>query len=159
MSLVRVLNILAVCALIGAAVFVYRVKYEATWRAEEVARLERGIAREKAAIAVLNAELAHLTRPDRIQALAQKNLGLAPLDPRHRVAATDLPMRPGRVDLVGQTIASLGIADEPIASLPKDDPIARTIEAMGLALPTVGDRAARTVRSLGLGAAAGGARR
>lgn len=154
MKLTRVINVMAVLLLIGAAMAVYRIKYQATWQAVEVERLNRQIAREKSAINVLQAEWAHLVRPDRIQVLAQKHLDLKPSGPRQRVSLAALPLRPARVDSIADTIASL-TADAPILDEPKsgpgDDPIARTIESMGLAVPTADDRIERTMRELGLG--------
>ena len=155
MKLTRAINVLAVLLLIGAAVAVYKIKYEATWQAVEVERLNRQIEREKVAINILNAEWAHLTRPDRIQNLAEKNLDLKPADPRHRIALIDLPVRPARVDSIADTIASLGDLDTKIAEEPKshggEDLIARTIESMGLAIPSADERVDRTMRELGRG--------
>lgn len=146
----RLVNVLAVVILVGSAAWVYRIKYEATWQAEEVSRLERQISRERAAIAVLTAEWTHLTRPDRIQAIAEKHIGLKPADPRQMVAAVDLPMRPPKIDAIGDTIASLTM-DEQIPTGGSDDPIARTIEAMGLSMPSQEDRIARMIEALGIG--------
>lgn len=151
MKSVRLINAFAVVILIGSAAWVYRIKYESTWQAEEVSRLERQIAREKAAIAVLTAEWTHLTRPDRIQAIAEKHIGLKPVDPRQMVAAADLPMRPPKVDAIGDAIASLGM-EESVPTGGAEDPIARTIEAMGLSMPSKEDRIARMIEALGIGA-------
>jgi len=156
MKISRAIKVIAVGALIGAAATAYRISYQATWQAEEVARLNRQIERERSNIAVLEAEWAHLTRPDRIQLLAAKNLELKSADPRQRASLNDLPMRPARVDSIADTIASLGfekpLAAEP-APMPGDDLIGRTIEAMGLALPDGQDRVDRTMNALGIGGA------
>ena len=154
MKITRVINVVAVLLLIGAAVAVYQIKYQATWQAVEVERLNRQIAREKSAINVLEAEWAHLVRPDRIQNLAEKHLELKMPDPRQRITVAALPMRPAKVDSIADTIASLGaievpIADEPAGRAPGDDPIARTIESMGLAMPTADDRIERTMQEFG----------
>lgn len=156
MKLTRTINVLAVLLLIGAAVSVYKIKYEATWQAVEVERLSRQIEREKVAINILKAEWAHLIRPDRIQNLAEKHLDLKPVDPRQRIALIDLPVRPPRIDSIADTIASLGesnirIFDEP--KPPGEDPIARTIESMGLAMPSASDRIDGTMRQFGIGGA------
>jgi hypothetical protein len=150
MKSVRFINALAIVVLIGTAAWVYRIKYEATWQAEEVARLERQIARERAAVAVLTAEWTHLIRPDRVQALVDHHLGLKPADPRQIVVATALPMRPPKIDAIGDTIASLGFEDV-VPTGGKEDPIARTIEAMGLHMPSEDDRIARMIDALGIG--------
>lgn len=134
MSVARFINVLALGALVGAAVAVYRIKYESTWQAEEVARLQRSIARERTNIYMLNAEWAHLARPDRIQGLAEKHLDMTVIDTAtpQRVVLQDLPVRPARQDFIGDAIASLGDVPVPIETAAQDDPIARTIEAMGL---------------------------
>jgi cell division protein FtsL len=155
MKLTRAINVLAVLLLIAAAATVYKIKYEATWQAVEVERLNRQIERERVSINILNAEWAHLTRPDRIQNLAEKHLDLKPADPHQRIALIDLPMRPPRVDSIADTIASLGgEMDMKIIEGPKppgEDPIARTIESMGLAMPSADERIDRTMHQLGTG--------
>lgn len=77
--MMRILNIVVVAALIVAASIVYKVKYEATRHAEQVAKLRLEITREREAIAELNAQWAQLNSPDRLQALAEKHLRLRPL--------------------------------------------------------------------------------
>jgi len=154
MKVTRVINVLAVLLLIGAAMTVYRIKYQATWQAVEIERLNRQIAHEKSAINVLQAEWAHLVRPDRVQILAEKHLDLKPADPHQRTALADLPMRPAKVDSIADTLASLGM-EAPISDAspkaPGEDPIARTIESMGLALPSASGRVDRTMKELGIG--------
>ncbi|HVV91786.1 MAG TPA: hypothetical protein VHD15_00060 [Hyphomicrobiales bacterium] len=149
MTIWRILNVLAVCALVAAAVVVYRIKYQATWQAEEVVRLQSTIGREKANIALLQAVLAHLERPDRIELLAAKYLDLKPFDVHQRESIGQLPMRPPEVDLIGKTIASLDL-DAPIKAVPHDDPIARTIESLGLAGPTRDRSIERSLKALGM---------
>ncbi len=130
----RVINFLALGALVGAAVAVYLIKYESAWQAEEVSRLERSIAREKTVIALLKAEWSQLARPDRIQALAEKHLALAPADRKtgQRVDPATLPMRPQRTDMIAEALASLGDVEVPIVVEAQDDPIGRAIESLGL---------------------------
>ena len=138
MKVTRVINIIAVLILVGAAMVVYQIKYQAVRQAAELDKLNRAIAREKAAITVLEAEWSHLTRPDRVQALAERHLDLKPATPGQRVALADLPMRPVQVDAIAETIASLGMTDMPILDEPAgsgEDLIGRTIESMGLAVP------------------------
>lgn len=134
----RTINIIAVLLVIAAAMSVYRIKYQATWQAVEVERLERAIAREKTAINVLETEWAHLRRPDRIQKLAENHLDLKLATPDQRIALADLPMRPVQIDAIAETIASLGMDNSILerAAPVADDPIGRTIEAMGLAVPS-----------------------
>ncbi|MEI8144812.1 MAG: hypothetical protein WCH83_05065 [Alphaproteobacteria bacterium] len=89
--MMRFLNILVAASLIFGAVFVYRVKYEATRQAEEVARLRLDINRERDAIAELRAQWARLNRPDRIQELAERHLSLKPLALEQMHSLDNLP--------------------------------------------------------------------
>jgi cell division protein FtsL len=137
----RIVNVLALGALVGAAMAVYRIKYESTWQAEEVSRLARQIGRERTSIALLHAEWAQLSRPDRIQLLAQKHLALVPPDitTNPRIDPATLPTRPVRTDAIAEALASIGDVEVPIAVQPQDDPIGKAIEAMGLLDEPVAD--------------------
>jgi hypothetical protein len=65
----RLVNILVIAALILAASFVYKIKFDSTLQAERVANLRGELRRERNAIAVLRAEWARLDTPGRIQGL------------------------------------------------------------------------------------------
>jgi len=58
---------------------------------------------------VLRAEYAHLTRPDRLQALADKQLDMQPLLLNQVVKAGDLPFPAAKVDSIGRKLESLGL--------------------------------------------------
>ena len=73
----RLLNILVIGALILAASYVYKIKFESTLQAERVAKLAGEIRRERDAIATLRAEWAKLDTPGRIQGLAERHLDAA----------------------------------------------------------------------------------
>ncbi len=60
---------------------------------------------------MLRAEWAHLTRPERIQALADKFLDLQPIALRQIVSADALPERTARTDAIGGKLESLGLAE------------------------------------------------
>jgi cell division protein FtsL len=92
--MMRFLNILVVAALVTAAAYVYRVKYEATRHGEQVAKLRLEIAREREAIAELKAQWAQLNSPDRLQALAEKHLRLRPLAINQLHDLSGLPEKP-----------------------------------------------------------------
>ncbi len=130
MKLTRAINVIAVLILVGAAMVVYQIKYQAVRQTAEIDKLNT----------VLDAEWAHLTRPDRVQALAEKHLDLKPATADQRIALADLPMRPVQVDAIAETIASLGMTDMPIhdeaTAGSGEDLIGRTIESMGLAVPS-----------------------
>src|SRR5580704_13329842 len=65
--MVRILNILAIAALIGSAIYAYTIKYETIFHAETIVKLQHEIKLEQDQIGTLRAEWAHLTRPERIQ--------------------------------------------------------------------------------------------
>ncbi len=90
----RLLNLIVAAALVLAAGYVYRIKFESAVQAERVAKLRVEIVRERDAIAALRAQWAQLDNPARIQALAQRHLALKPLDPLQFDTLDRLPERP-----------------------------------------------------------------
>jgi hypothetical protein len=70
----RFLHLVAILALIGSALYAYRIKYDTIFLAEQVAKLKNRAAREREAIAVLRAEWQFSAKPDRVQALADRHL-------------------------------------------------------------------------------------
>jgi hypothetical protein len=90
----RLLNIMVIGALVLAASFVYKIKFDSTLQAERVARMRGELRHERDAIAALRAEWARLDNPARLQALAQRYLPLRPMDPRQFDDFSRLPERP-----------------------------------------------------------------
>ena len=78
----RLLNILVIGALIVAASYVYKIKFDSTLQVERVAKVRSELLNERNAIAVLRAELAKLDAPSRIQGLADRHLTLRRIEPR-----------------------------------------------------------------------------
>jgi cell division protein FtsL len=70
-----VLVLMAVLA--GAALF--RIKYEVRELEDRLAGLDRAVLGQQQALQVLNAEWAYLDRPQRIETLGARLLGMAPL--------------------------------------------------------------------------------
>ena len=93
----RLLNILVIGALILAASFVYKIKFDSTLQAERVAKLRGELRRERNAIAVLRAEWAKLDTPGRIQGLADRHLALQPVRSTQIDKLDRLPERPAVV--------------------------------------------------------------
>lgn len=90
----RILHLLVIAALIAAASYVYKIKFESTLQAERVAKLHGEIRKERNAIARLRAEWARLETPSRIQGLTERHLKLAPLKSTQFDALDHLPPRP-----------------------------------------------------------------
>jgi len=90
----RLVNILVIAALILAASFVYKIKFDSTLQAERVAKLRSELRRERNAIAFLRAEWARLDTPGRIQGLADRHLALQPVKPAQFDKLESLPDRP-----------------------------------------------------------------
>jgi hypothetical protein len=93
----RLLNILVIGALILAASFVYKIKFDSTLQAERVAKLRGELRRERNAIAVLRAEWAKLDTPGRIQGLADRHLALQPVKSSQLDKLDHLPEKPPAV--------------------------------------------------------------
>ncbi|HEY6254450.1 MAG TPA: hypothetical protein VIY51_01525 [Xanthobacteraceae bacterium] len=92
--MIRLLNICVIVALFAAAAYVYRVKFESTRKAEQVARLRLDIRHEHDAIADLRAQWSKLDNPIRIQELAQRHLTLRMIDSKQFDPLDHLPERP-----------------------------------------------------------------
>jgi cell division protein FtsL len=107
--MVRILNILAVASLLGSAIYAYSIKYSTIFQAEKIMKLQHEIRREQDQIGMLRAEWAHLTRPERIQALASKFLDLQPLALSQIVKPENLPAKAPRVDAIGRKLEELGL--------------------------------------------------
>ena len=120
----RLLHIVVLAALVLAAADVYKIKYESTLQAERVAKLRAELRREQDMIASLRAEWSKLDRPDRIQELANRHLGLKPLETRQFDTLDRLPERPvelvppGTADPIGAVIETLADTDSLTGSLP-----------------------------------------
>ena len=107
----RFLHLLAIGAVVASAAYVYTVKYQTIYAAEQIVKTQHLIAKEKDAINVLRAEYAHLTRPERLQALADKELQMQPLALNQIVKADELPMPHQKIDSIGDKLQSLGLGD------------------------------------------------
>jgi cell division protein FtsL len=109
--MVRILNLLAVMALIGSAIYAYSIKYETIYHAERIVKLKHEIKAEQDQIGMLRAEWAHLTRPERIQALADKLLDLQPVALTQIVGADALPSKAQKIDSIGRKMELLGLTE------------------------------------------------
>ena len=107
----RIVNLLAMAALIGSALYAYSIKYETILFAEQILKTKHQIGEEQDAIARLHAEWALLTRPERLQILADRHTDLKGMQLNQIVQPADLPNRPPKVDSIGRKLDSLGLAE------------------------------------------------
>jgi cell division protein FtsL len=89
----RLINALLVAGLLISAYFIYRLEHATRSGEREIARLEHQIEEEQESFKLLTAEWSLLTRPDRIQHLAQKHLELQVMSPLQVITDSDLPHR------------------------------------------------------------------
>lgn len=119
--MMRLLNICVIVALVVAAAYVYKIKFESTRKAEQVARLRLDIRRERDVIADLRAQWSKLDSPRRIQELALRHLTLRIIDSHQFDPLDQLPERPpepapaNTPDPIGSLLDG---GDVPTASLP-----------------------------------------
>jgi hypothetical protein len=104
----RVLNFMVIGVLVLAAAWVYRIKFDATVQAEQVAKLRTEVRHERDDIAALRAEWGELDNPARIQSLADRFLHLKPIAPTQFDTLDNLPDRPAQ---------GVAITTDPIGSM------------------------------------------
>jgi len=124
MKIVKLLNVVAVLSLVASAGYAYAIKYETILYAERITKLKNDNRRLQNQIGLLRAELAHLTRPERLQHLAQK-LDLQQLDLTQIGSIRELPERQPRTDSIGRKLEMLGLSEPtntPTAARPGNAP-------------------------------------
>jgi hypothetical protein len=110
--ILRVLNLVVIGVLVLAAAYVYRIKFDATVQAEQLARLRGELRHERDKIAALRAQWEQLDSPARIETLAKRYLTLRPMAPPQFDPLDRLPERPAeefatRADPIGGMIENL----------------------------------------------------
>jgi hypothetical protein len=114
----RILNLLVIAALILAAAYVYRIKFDSTVQAERLAKIRSQVRHERDTIAALRAQWSELDNPARIEALAKRFLPLKPIAPTQFDKLDNLPDRapdPVTPDGKDPIRAMIENADEPQA--------------------------------------------
>ena len=107
--MLRFLNVLAVASLIGSASWAYSVKYDTIFYVEQIRKNEAKLERERDAIAILKAEWQFMSKPLRLQVLADKYLPLQALKATQIIRASDLPDRKVEPDAITEKLEDLGI--------------------------------------------------
>jgi cell division protein FtsL len=113
--MVRLLNLLAIATLVGSAIYAYSIKYETIFRAEEIVQLHQKIKSEEDSISMLRAEWEHVSRPERIEALADQFLDLQQPSLRQIVPIEALPDK-------AKDVATAAKADAPALADPTNTP-------------------------------------
>jgi len=111
MRIARYLNILAIAALVSSAAYAYSIKYETILYSERLKKMRNANDAMRDQIGILRAEWAHLTRPENIQALADKHLDLQQLDLLQVGSIGELPERPPKTDSIGRKLELLGLSE------------------------------------------------
>lgn len=108
----KLVNSLLVVATLLTASVLYGLEHD-------IRGLERSIAREKTLgadtaeeIKLLKAEWSSLTRPERVQKLAQENLGMVPMSPDQVVTQEELDTRLNAISAAAETTASTNPIDD-----------------------------------------------
>ena len=86
----RLVDLVGVGLLVMIILGVYLAKTMAGRERSEIAHVERQIRQQKARIRLLQAEVAHLEQPARIESLSTAHLGMAPLQAKHETTIDKL---------------------------------------------------------------------
>ena len=86
----RLVDVVALGVLAAVILSVYLAKTMAGRERAEIATVEKQIDAEKARIRLLQAEVAHLEQPARIEALSTAHLGMAPIQAKHETTIDKL---------------------------------------------------------------------
>ena len=129
--ILRVLNIVVIGALVLAAAYVYRIKFDSTVQAERLAKIRGEVRRERDRIAALRAEWGELDNPARIEALAKRFLPLKPIAPTQFDTLDQLPDRPPQlvppnstdpigsmIEILAEPAVTTGSVPEPATAAP-----------------------------------------
>jgi cell division protein FtsL len=88
--MVKVFNAFLVLCLLVSGFFLYSLEHSTRGLERQIAKLKNNISGEREQIKLLNAEWSSLTRPERIQKLAEEKLKLQSLTASQIVTVADL---------------------------------------------------------------------
>ena len=115
--MVKIVNAFLVLAVLVSAFFMYSLEHATRGLERQAVKLKTALSDERETIKLLNAEWASLTRPERLQKLAEEQLKLQPQKASQIISVADIPNR---------------IPDAPIIKLDDKsiDPIGTIIEKL-----------------------------
>lgn len=127
----RLVDVVALAVLVAVIVVVYLAKTIAGSERAEIATVEKQIEAERDRIRLLQAEVAHLEQPSRIEALSTTHLGLAPIPAKNEITAEKLgeivlaahlksvpKLPPGVVSVAPTVLAAAPAPAAPVAAAP-----------------------------------------
>lgn len=119
--MIKIFHVVAIGALIASASYAYTIKYETLSQTSELVKLKARVHKERESIAVLQAEWQHLNRPDRLQVLTERHTDLQPLKVDQLARLQDIPNRGPRDDNIARKLEALGLGGDetPTGSLPR----------------------------------------
>ena len=119
----RTINLVGMAALIVMALTVNLAKTYAGKERSQIDQIDRQIGAEQVRIRLLQAEVAHLEQPNRLEKLSRETLGMAPTTSKQEVSAAALAqvMRPAEP----VRIATALVAPAPPADPDKSPPPAK----------------------------------
>jgi len=91
--MIRVVSVVTLLLLVAVSTGLYKLKYQVQLLNTQATNLQKQILAEREAIRLLEADWAYLNQPDRLQALAERHLTLAPIDPKQFVGIEAVPPR------------------------------------------------------------------
>jgi cell division protein FtsL len=83
-------HIFGFIGLVGFALALYWAKAEAQMAREQVVQLQKDVDAERRAVRTLEAEVAWMERPDRLEAAARQKMGLVPMSAEKTATLADL---------------------------------------------------------------------
>jgi cell division protein FtsL len=89
----KLFNSFLVLSVLCSAAVLYRLEHATRGLEREIAQVKRDTQNDVEAVKLLKAEWASLTRPERIQQLAEQNLKLAPIHAQQFVTEAELASR------------------------------------------------------------------
>lgn len=115
--MIKLLNAILVCCVLAGGFVLYSLEHETRGLEREIAKTQKAIGDEREQTKMLNAEWASLTRPDRLQKMAEEQLQLQPVTASQIVTTEELPGR---------------VPDQPVVKLEaqNSDPIGAILEKM-----------------------------
>ena len=111
----RTLNVLLTSVLVVLAVGVNLAKTFAGKERTEIVRTEQAIRNEARQIRVLQAEVAHLEQPERLERLSRAYLAMAPVNVKQETTVDDLLAASRRRPGVDTAAAPIQVSTEPLA--------------------------------------------